>query len=74
MAENRSEAGAPIFAQIAADHKKLKDFAQARGQHLQLRMDITRLKAVKSMAQLAQLIETMEQELESRPKPKRTTK
>lgn len=63
MAENRGDAGTPIFAQIAADHKKLKEFAQERGEHAQLKMDITRLKAVKSLDQLKTLIETMEREL-----------
>lgn len=63
MAENRSDAGAPIFAQIAADHKRLKEIAQERGEHAQLKMDIARLKAVKSIDQLKTLIETMEREL-----------
>lgn len=63
MAENRSDAGTPIFAQIAADHKKLKEIAQERGEHAQLKMDIARLKAVKSLDQLKTLIETMEREL-----------
>lgn len=74
MAENRSDLGTPIFAQIAADHKKLKEFAQTRGQHLQLQLDITRLKTVKNMEHLTELISTMERELNELPKPKRKTK
>jgi hypothetical protein len=68
MAENRSDAGAPIFAQIAADHKRLKEIAQERGEHAQLKMDIARLKAVKTIGQLATLIETMERELANKPR------
>ena len=72
MPENRSKAGAPIFDQIAADHKRLKEIAQERGEHAQLKTDITRLKAVKTLDQLAALIETMERELAK--KPSRRTK
>jgi hypothetical protein len=68
MPENRSDAGAPIFAQIAADHKRLKEIAQERGEHAQLRMDINRLKAVKTIDQLKTLIETMERELANKPR------
>lgn len=74
MAQNSSELGAPIFAQIAADHKKLKEFAETRGRATQLQIDITRLRAVKTMAQLAELIETMEQERAKLPNTKRKTK
>lgn len=74
MAENRSDAGAPIFAQIAADHKKLKEFAETRGRRAQLQMDITRLRAVKTLSQLAELITTLEQELANKPTTKRKTK
>jgi hypothetical protein len=68
MAENRREVGTPIFAQIAADHKRLKEIAQERGEHAQLKMDIARLKAVKTIGQLATLIETMERELANKPR------
>jgi hypothetical protein len=68
MAENRGEVGTPIFAQIAADHKRLKEIAQERGEHAQLKMDIARLKAVKTIGQLATLIETMERELANKPR------
>jgi hypothetical protein len=68
MAENRREVGTPIFAQIAADHKRLKEIAQERGEHAQLKMDIARLKAVKTIDQLATLIETMERELANKPR------
>jgi hypothetical protein len=68
MPENRSDAGAPIFAQIAADHKRLKEIAQERGEHAQLKMDINRLKAVKTIDQLKNLIETMERELANKPR------
>jgi hypothetical protein len=74
MAKNSSDLGTPIFTQIAADHKKLKEFAEIRGQATQLQIDITRLRAVKTMAQLAQLIETMEQERAKLPITKRKTK
>jgi hypothetical protein len=68
MPEKRSDAGAPIFAQIAADHKRLKEIAQERGEQAQLKMDITRLKAVKTIDQLKNLIETMERELANKPR------
>ena len=67
MAGTTSKTDTPIFAQIAADHKKLKELAQARGQAIQLQMDITRLKAVTSIEQLRELISAMENELPSRP-------
>jgi hypothetical protein len=68
MPENRSDAGTPIFAQIAADHKRLKEIAQERGEQAQLKMDIGRLKAVKTIDQLKTLIETMERELANKPR------